>query len=269
MRQVWGDNTESEIEIIRNIIESCTVIAVDTEFPGVVVRSIGHFSNSGEYHYQTLRMNVEMLKLVQLGFTLCDDSGRIPLVDGTPSIWQFNFKEFKLNDDAFAKDSVDLLKQSGIDFNAHERRGVDINIFGGLLISSGIVLRRDIKWITFHSAYDFGYILKVCTGSNLPVSEKEFFDLLKVYFPKFYDMKYLIKFCDLHGGLSKLAEYLQVRRLGYQHQSGSDSLLTARTFFSLVQKHFHGHCKVQRYCCVLYGLGIDGTQELLDFSEHS
>jgi len=69
VRQVWGDNTESEIEIIRNIIESCTVIAVDTEFPGVVVRSIGHFSNSGEYHYQTLRMNVEMLKLVQLGFT--------------------------------------------------------------------------------------------------------------------------------------------------------------------------------------------------------
>lgn len=34
-----------------------------------------------------------------------------------------------------------------------------------------------------------------------------------------YDIKYLMKFCDnLHGGLNKLAEVLQVERIGPQHQ---------------------------------------------------
>ena len=42
---------------------------------------------------------------------------------------------------------------------------------------------------------------------------------LQIYFPTVYDIKYLMKFCDnLHGGLNKLAEVLQVERLGPQHQ---------------------------------------------------
>lgn len=52
-------------------------------------------------------------------------------------------------------------------------------------------------------------------------------------------MKYLMKHTDsLHGGLSKLAEQLDVARIGPQHQAGSDSLLTAATFFKLKQVHF-------------------------------
>ena len=42
---------------------------------------------------------------------------------------------------------------------------------------------------------------------------------LQIYFPTVYDIKYLMKFCDnLHGGLNKLAEVLQVERIGPQHQ---------------------------------------------------
>lgn len=51
---------------------------------------------------------------------------------------------------------------------------------------------------------------QVCTGAHLPPTEDEFFDILKEYFPRVYDMKYLMKFCDLHGGLNKLAEFLAV-----------------------------------------------------------
>ena len=42
----------------------------------------------------------------------------------------------------------------------------------------------------------------------------------QIYFPTVYDIKYLMKFCDnLHGGLNKLAEVLDVDRIGPQHQA--------------------------------------------------
>ena len=37
-------------------------------------------------------------------------------------------------------------------------------------------------------------------------------------------------------GLAALAEALQVERIGPMHQAGSDSLLTAQTFFALIKK---------------------------------
>jgi CCR4-NOT transcription complex subunit 7/8 len=236
---------------------------MDTEFPGVVARPVGNFKNSGEYHYQMLRCNVDMLKLIQLGLTFTDAQGNLPTCDGELSVWQFNFKEFKLQDDMYAQDSIELLKQSGIDFAQNEARGIDVHKFGELLMSSGIVLNEDVRWITFHSGYDFGYLLKVLTCQPLPQSEADFFELLKIYFPTVYDIKYLMKFCDnLHGGLNKLAESLEVDRIGPQHQAGSDSLLTSATFLKLAKTFFKGVESMDGHRDVLYGLGTDGINEI-------
>lgn len=80
-----------------------------------------------------------------------------------------------------------------------------------------------------------------------------------------YDIKYLMKFCDnLHGGLNKLAETLDVARIGPQHQAGSDSLLTSATFMKLAEKHFKGLEGTRQHENVLYGLGADGNNELLN-----
>lgn len=63
------------------------------------------------------------------------------------------------------------------------------------------------------SGYDFAYLLKVLTAQNLPSEESEFFDLLKLYFPNIYDVKYLMKSCkSLKGGLQEVAELLEVCR---------------------------------------------------------
>ena len=64
-------------------------LAQDTEFPGIVVRPVGTFKNTNDYHYQTLKSNVDVLKIIQLGITLSDENGKSPEPCGT---WQFNFK---------------------------------------------------------------------------------------------------------------------------------------------------------------------------------
>lgn len=46
----------------------------------------------------------------------------------------------------FAQDSIELLKQSGIDFAKMEARGIDVSNFGELLMSSGIVLNEDVSF---------------------------------------------------------------------------------------------------------------------------
>ena len=44
----------------------------------------------------------------------------------------------------------------------------------------------------------------------------------------------------MHLHISHNTDTLQVDRIGPMHQAGSDSLLTAQTFFSLLSKHLQG-----------------------------
>ncbi|CAI0394907.1 unnamed protein product [Linum tenue] len=126
-------------------------------------------------------------------------------------------------------------------------------------MSSGIVLNDNVHWVTFHSGYDFGYLLKLLTCKNLPETQAEFFKLIRLYFPVLYDIKHLVKFCNsLHGGLNKLAELLDVERIGICHQAGSDSLLTCCTFMKLKESFFNG--STEKYVGVLYGLGVENGQ---------
>ncbi|KAL2485796.1 putative CCR4-associated factor 17 [Abeliophyllum distichum] len=153
---------------------------------------------------------------------LAHDEGNLPTC-GTNKycIWQFNFREFNPNEDVFANDSIELLHQSGIDFKKNNKNGVDAKLFGELLMSSRIVLNDNVYWVTFHSGYDFGYLLKLLTCQSSPDTQKGFFTMIHVYFPVLYDIKHLMKFCNtLHGGLNKLAEMLDVERVGVRHQAG-------------------------------------------------
>lgn len=252
IRDVWANNMEDEFKIIRQIVQKYNYIAMDTEFPGVVARPIGEFRSTADYQYQLLRCNVDLLKIIQLGLTFLDETGKSPPGYTT---WQFNFK-FNLTEDMYAQDSIDLLTSSGIQFKKHDEEGIDPYQFAELLMTSGVVLMENIKWISFHSGYDFGYLLKLLTDQNLPAEESEFFDLLRIYFPTIYDVKYLMKSCkNLKGGLQEVAEQLDLERIGPQHQAGSDSLLTGATFFKMREMFFEDNIDDAKYCGHLYGLG--------------
>ena len=116
------------------------------------------------------------------------------------------------------------------------------------------------------------------TQSPLAKRQHDFFDTINAFFPIVYDVKYLMKSCrNLKGGLQELADdldvapslswrmfissswlicfLLKVKRVGPQHQAGSDSMLTMAVFFKMKRLYFEDNIDDEKYCGVLYGLG--------------
>ncbi|KAI6778833.1 uncharacterized protein J7T54_002663 [Emericellopsis cladophorae] len=278
IREVWAHNLREEMANLRDLVDKYPYIAMDTEFPGIVARPMGAFRGKSDYHYQCLRTNVDMLKVIQIGLTLFNEDGEPPPARPGPSdldvgaarkqnqpmpcSWQFNFK-FSLNDDMYNEKSIESLQQAGIDFAQLARDGIDPHDFAALLIPSGLVCFDDVKWISFHGGYDFGYLTKLLICTPLPNDEVDFDHKMKLYFPSTYDVKHLMKHAiRLHAsgmltphdqaiaeilqkfehksGLENIAETLKVKRVGNAHQAGSDSLLTGKVFFQIRDKIFNG-----------------------------
>jgi CCR4-NOT transcription complex subunit 7/8 len=154
----------------------------------------------------------------------------------------------------------------GIDFDRHTTEGIDVQDFAELLMSSGIVLDAGVHWISFHGSYDFGYFLKILTCQPLPDEEDQFFDLLRAYFPSLYDIKFLLRSVDdlrptWGSSLNRLADYMNVQRVGQEHQAGSDSLVTCITFFKLIDIHFSNQIDDSKFCGQIYGLGEGASAE--------
>jgi hypothetical protein len=122
-------------------------------------------------------------------------------------------------------------------------------------MTSGLLLNDDIYWISFHGVYDFAYLLRVATNLGLPELESSFFENLKVYFPHYYDIRYLVRYTEnFRGSLSKLGQELNIARIGTQHQAGSDSLITSEIFNKLRSKYISGDILLADKN-VLFGIG--------------
>ncbi len=252
IREVWAYNLYEEFMQICQLVQSYPFVAMDTEFPGIVAKPMGNFNTMDEYKYRLVKCNVDLLKMIQLGVTLFDAQGNRP--EGVCT-WQFNFK-FSLGEDLYAEESIDLLKVSGIRFDQHCTEGIEPSEFAEMLLTSGLVLMDNVTWLTFHSAYDFGYLLSQLTCQQLPESETEFLETLRVYFPNMYDIKYLMSSIEhLNGGLQKVANELRVKRIGSQHQAGSDSLLTGQVFFKMYNEYFKEGLDDVKYNGFICGLG--------------
>ena len=247
----------------------------DTEFPGVVARPIGDFPSKASYHYQTLRCNVDLLKIIQLGITLFSAEGEIPpaQADATlqhrspypnnlimcPCTWTFNF-QFSLEEDMYNDDSIMLLRKSGVDFEKHAEMGIDPQVFASLLITSGMALNDDVHWISFHAGYDFAYLVKMMTCQQLANDEEEHKNAIGTFFPRLIDLKFLLKHAQALAkrgelsplaatiinnlgsktGLQDVADELGVQRVGTLHQAGSDAWLTGLIFWQIKAKIFDG-----------------------------
>jgi len=184
-----------------------------------------------------LRENTNELKLIQLGLTLSDEHGNFPTPHCT---WQFNFK-FDLSKEKFNSGSINLLVNSGIDFLRLATSGLEHQVFAEHIMTSGLIANPDVVWYGFHTDHDFAYLLKLISGERIPSQgPSQFMKTLKLYFPQVLDVKVMAESVmtnGFRGGLSKLACSLGVTRDDQiEHQAGSDSKLTARCLFALIEE---------------------------------
>ena len=257
IRRVWAHNVEEEFRIIRNAIDHFPYVSMDTEFPGVIHRPTKHpaLLTAGD-RYDLLRRNVDALHLIQVGITLAASPTAAPAL-----AFEINLSDFDQRVHRHAAESVQLLAEHGVDLAAHRRHGVRASALAPLLMSSGLVCSHGaVKWVTFHSAYDFAYLVKLLMGRKLPRSMAEFLNLVRVFFgDEVYDVKHMMRHCggELYGGLERVAAALQVKRAaGRCHQAASDSLLTWDVFRRMRELYFLKH-GVEAYQGVLFGLELD------------
>lgn len=262
--EVYKENFLKEIKILSELSEDYNYIGMDTEFPGTVF-SINNMSE--DFYYKSLKTNVNKLKLIQLGITIMNEKGEYPK-NYPYHTWQFNL-EFDKNIDKYHPTSMNLLKQSGIDFEKLKKRGINHKIFAEYLMTSNLVLNPDIKWVSFQGSYDFGYLLRLLLGKELPEKEEDFIDLLDLYFMNYYDIRMLVKgYQNMQGGLNRLADQLKVQRMGTIHQAGSDSMLTLDVFFKLIQGGYINENKLKELKNIIHGIGEGrDNEEMINYTQ--
>ncbi|QCE12376.1 CCR4-NOT transcription complex subunit 7/8 [Vigna unguiculata] len=262
-RSVWSYNLESEFKLIRRVIGFFPFISMDTEFPGVIFQSHPTLRQP-QNNYAVMKANVDCMHLIQVGLTLSDYHGNLPTF-GTSHrfIWEFNFCEFDVTCHPHAPHSIALLQRQGMDFQKNRNFGVNIVQFVELMMISGLLCNSHIRWITFHGAYDFAYMIKVLSHRFLhmqpllPPNLGDFLQLVKFFFgQEVYDVKHLMRFCpNLHGGLDRVSESLGLDNSARKsHHAGSDSLVTLHVFNEIKKLYFHTQNDLKKHAGVVYGL---------------
>lgn len=252
---------------------------------------MGQFTSRTDYHYQTLRCNVDLLKALQVGLTPFTADGELvhpscpEAISGgnymngfpAPCTWQFNFR-FSPESEMISDGSVEMLTDAGTDFTVQDKQGIDPDEFGALLITSGLVLSDDVHWVSYHSGYDFAFLTKMLLNKEMPDDEDEFLMYNKLFFPKLYDIKYLIRQPLRNNAINnspvnaKMAQLLTniasktllediasdfgLKRVGHPNQAGSDSLLTGELFWKIKNLVFNGDIDEEKFSGQIWGITV-------------
>lgn len=249
---VYKNNLNEEMTKLSKLIDDFPYVSMDTEFPGFQSQASMFINDSNDpnCHYRFMKSNVDSLKVIQVGITLQNEKGEYP---DDVRAWQFNFK-FDIDNDECQIDSIHLLQKAGINFNLLKTIGITEEDFGEIMTVSGLVLNEKTHWLTFHSGYDFAYMLRLLTGEKLPETIDGFITKLRIFFPNLLDLKHVIMKVGqtyLGNSLQAIATGYGVQRVGSMHQAGSDSLITGGLYFKFIEKHTFDE---EEFNGILFGL---------------
>lgn len=224
VREVWAWNLHQEFLALLSVLQAAgpgTVVALDTEFPGVLQE--GAWRKARDVQYKAMKDSVVLLNPIQVGLALASANGSIL------GAWTFNL-HFDLRFDLHTDASVNFLSAAGIDFPRHALEGIDFKVLGALISSSPLVSHASggapPAWLTFSGSYDLGYLMKLLSPPPFPREPCEFDDALAKLCPQCHELRDWLP----HGSLEALAREHGVARCGAAHTAGSDALVTLELF---------------------------------------
>ncbi|KAF8666005.1 hypothetical protein HU200_054094 [Digitaria exilis] len=253
--KVTAANLETELRVIAILLRRYPIIVIDTEYPGTVHRPPPRRRESDLSHgerYALVKANVDELPIVQLGITLCDAEGKLPLAMDAygrtvEPIWEFTFSDFDMRHGRYAQESVAFLVSQGVDFDGARRDGVSSAVFATKFaaVVAPTRVRGDLTWVAFGGAYDFAYLVKMLSGSQpLPETLHEFMVWTRnLLGGRLFDAKYMAEHsgrADLCiGGLRRMASRLGTPVLDQEPPclAGPKSHTTCRVY-TAIRRHF-------------------------------
>ncbi|MES1918430.1 CCR4-NOT transcription complex subunit 8 [Bonamia ostreae] len=264
---VWSYNLNQEMTNLSQSVELCSFVAINTEYPGIIIRPIQSYQNFNDYRYSVVRNNVNLLKIIEFSLTLFDENGKEL---EKAANYKFHFKFDPLKDIA-AEDSIQFLRNNvKIDFEKHRVNGIDPEKFSEKLIPSGLLLNVDITWICYHGSYDFAFLLKMVLNKELPKTKETFFSYLKTYFNEFYDVKTITSHIEKLSNVPLLALSDAIKKMAkkqnvvpaeseVERDEQNMSRLTGQIFFDLKKSLISPKMQLELWSSI-YGLGPDDAK---------
>lgn len=190
IRDVWNTNLHNEFSVIRQYLTQYNLVSLNVEFVGTMARPIGNFRSKSDYHYQTMRSNIDLLRCMKLGLSISDTNGNKP--ENGPSTWQFNFK-YEADKEMLSAESLEVLRNGGFNFEMSKVHGVDAFEFAHLMMDSGLLMEPNITWITYHGIYDLGFLTNLLINNLMPNNKEDFEWWVHKFLPNVYDLNILEK----------------------------------------------------------------------------
>ncbi|KAF8664802.1 hypothetical protein HU200_054527 [Digitaria exilis] len=243
VRLVWAENLMSELTTIRALLPRYPYITVHAEHgcavededdgrvaampPGVRLDDL-----PAAARYALAKIDVDAFPVLQLGLTICDAHGRLPVLRApggaaAASVWQ-----------------VALFPSRGGGGTAVTMRTLAYALFATGVVSTATWGK--VTWVAYGGLYHLGFLLKVLIGgAPLPDTWGDFMEALRVYLAgKVFDVRYvaarLPAEVSLKGPLAYLPSLLGAPAAAAREpwQAGEKSLAACQVFMRIKGLYF-------------------------------
>jgi hypothetical protein len=248
IRPVWRHNLEEVLERLRTLFlehGGRVTIALDMEFASEAP-TLKQPTTASEW-YNNLCKLVSQGDVLQVGLAISVNSK----YDEGVCVNELNL-EFNVDSRPYNPATVEFLKKQQYEFDTHSTIGIPLQSLTPWLLD--LLYDRNIRWVVFQGDYDVAFLLANMVGSTMPETLAKYMARYTCALPDLIDVRVLsrIAFDEDAQGLKWLGNTLGVKRIGKEHSSGSDALVTMACYFEI--KNMIGNASVESSRGIIAGL---------------